>query len=217
MSSLITNRFALSDLQFKDINIDTELTNDTIRDTSILKKLTGGRKQPIRIERKNQHAYDTTLYAKLFFNTNSINKTIDQTSAYYRRAVIISFPNMFEGIKDDPYLLTKLITKEELSAIFNILMIALRNILKNKGIHLNEKTIEERRIKNEIATDPVKSFLDDAIDEESVETDWITKGDFYDAYVKFCIKHKIPQKPIEAFGKILKKIGYTESKKRRKK
>lgn len=40
--SLIKDRFALSDLENKSINIDTELSTAIIKDTSLLKKLTGG-------------------------------------------------------------------------------------------------------------------------------------------------------------------------------
>jgi phage/plasmid-associated DNA primase len=69
---MLTDRFALADLENKDLNIDNELGNQTIRDTAILKRLTGGSRQPIRIQRKNQRAYDATLYAKLFFNANKI-------------------------------------------------------------------------------------------------------------------------------------------------
>jgi len=67
---MLKNMFALSDLENKDINIDTELSSATIEDSAILKKLTG--RQPIRIERKHQRAYDTILHAKLFFNANKI-------------------------------------------------------------------------------------------------------------------------------------------------
>jgi putative DNA primase/helicase len=72
LSQMLTDRFALADLENKDLNIDNELGNQTIRDTAILKRLTGGSRQPIRIQRKNQRAYDATLYAKLFFNANEI-------------------------------------------------------------------------------------------------------------------------------------------------
>ena len=66
LHSLVSNRFALADLENKDVNVDTELSSSTINDMSILKKLTG--RQPIRIERKGQHAYDALLWAKQFFN-----------------------------------------------------------------------------------------------------------------------------------------------------
>ena len=124
--------FALSDLENKDINIDTELSSATIEYSAILKKLTG--RQPIRIERKHQRAYDTILHAKLFFSANKIPQTADESDADYRRKIVLSFPNTFEGQNDDPDLLAKLTTEEELSGIFNILMTALRNILlRNNG------------------------------------------------------------------------------------
>jgi len=69
LSSMLEDMFALSDLEGKSVNIDTELTSTTIRDT-VLKKLTG--RQPTRIQRKNQRAYDTILHAKLFFSANKI-------------------------------------------------------------------------------------------------------------------------------------------------
>lgn len=89
--SLLDNRFALADLENKDVNIDTELSSATVKDTAILKKLTGS-KQPVRIERKNQRAYDTNLHAKLFFNANKIPPTDDNSDAHFRRQIIISFP-----------------------------------------------------------------------------------------------------------------------------
>ncbi len=208
LSSLIDNRFALSDLDHKDINVDTEVSSyAAIKDISILKKLTGGRKQPIRIEQKYQKAHDTILYAKLFFNANTLQDVPNQTSAEYRREIIISFPNTFEGKSDDPYLLQKLSSKEELSAIFNILMQALRNLLKN-GIYFNEKTIDDKRLKHERAVNPVKVFIDEAIDEESTEIDYVIKADLYNAYKRYCKQYSIAVKSIESFGKDLKNLRW---------
>ena len=89
-----------------------------IKDASILKKLTGGRKQPIRIEQKYQKAYDVYVHSKLFFNANTIIQFPNPTTADYRREIIISFPNTFEGKNNDPHLIDKLSSKEEVSGIF---------------------------------------------------------------------------------------------------
>ena len=144
LSSMQEDRFALSDLEGKTVNIDTELTSTTIRDASVLKKLTG--RQATRIQRKNQRPYDTLLYANLFFSANRIPATYDESDAYYRRKVILGFPNRFEGNKDDPDLIKKLTTEEELSGILNVLLIALRRSLTCNGIFVKEKTIEQRRL-----------------------------------------------------------------------
>ncbi len=78
-----------------------EVLYESIRDTAILKRLTGGSRQRIRIQRKNQRAYDTVLYAKLFFNANKIPNSEDESDAYNRRVIIITFPNRFEGALAD--------------------------------------------------------------------------------------------------------------------
>ena len=200
--AMIINAFALSDLENKDVNIDTELSSATIHDSAILKKLTG--RQPIRIERKNQRAYDAQLHAKLFFSANKIPQSTDDSDAYYRRNIILSFPNKFEGDKEDQDLLKKLTTEEELSAIFNILMIALRNMLKNKRIFINEKTIQDRREKYELVSRPVECFKKDAIAEDSTEFDNTTKEDLYRAYEIFAKRNKLAIESKENFGKILK-------------
>ncbi len=205
LPAMLNNRFALADLENKDVNIDSELPFTTIKETSILKKLTSGSKQPIRIERKNQEAYDTRLYAKLFFNANRIPESMDMSDAYNRRMIITSFPNLFDGKNADPYLLSKLTTKEELSGIFNVCMIALRRIIRNKELYVNEKTIEERRIKYERNVNPVKAFLEEAIAEDSTADTQISKKALHDAYVVFCNKYTLPTEKYDHFCKILKK------------
>ncbi|MGA9150946.1 MAG: hypothetical protein WBZ36_10220 [Candidatus Nitrosopolaris sp.] len=53
----------------------------------------------------------------------------------------MSFPNKFDGNKNDPDLIKNLTTEEELSGIFNVLMVALKRVLNQKRIFVKEKTI----------------------------------------------------------------------------
>jgi putative DNA primase/helicase len=201
LSSMIKNHFALSDLENKYINIDTELPSTTIHDTTVLKKLTG--RQPVRIERKNQRAYDTTLYAKLIFSANKIPETEDESDAYYRRETIISFPNRFEGDNQDPNLLKKLTTEEEISGIFNVVITALRTLLRNESIFVNEKTIEQRRQRHQLAVNPIQYFLIDVIAEDSTESDQTLKDTLYEAYIRFCNQHKLAVESKENLSRTL--------------
>ncbi len=196
--------FALSDLEHKDVNIDNELAGQTIKESAVLKRLTGGSRQRIRIQRKNQKAYDTTLYAKLFFNANAMPDSADTSDAYNRRVLIIVFPNRFEGETEDKQLISKLTTEEEKSGIFNILMAELRRIRATKQLYLNEKTIEERRLKYERAVNPVKAFLEEAVAEDSTTDNVISKTEFHDAYVLYCNKYALPPQKYDYFCKILK-------------
>ena len=199
---MLKNRFALSDLENKYVNIDTELSSTTLHDTALLKMVTG--RQPVRIERKNQRAYDVILYAKLIFSANKIPETEDESDAYFRREIIISFPNRFEDGKGaDPCLIKKSTTEEEMSGIFNILVMTLRRVL-NKGIFSKEKSIEQRRERHGLAVNPIGCFRREALAEDSVETDKTTKESLYQAYKRFCQEHNLAVESKENFGKILK-------------
>ena len=82
----------------------------------------------------------------------------------------------------------------------------LRRILKNnKGVFVNEKTINERREKYELVLDPIGSFIEQAVAEDSTESDRVTKDDLYRAYARFCKEKRLAVESKENFGKILKK------------
>jgi phage/plasmid-associated DNA primase len=86
------------------------------------------------------------------------------SDAYNRRVIIITFTNRFEGALEDKQPITKLTTESEKSGIFNLLMNALRQIRQNKDIYVNEKTIEERRLKYLRAHNSIGAFMEEVID-----------------------------------------------------
>lgn len=141
----------------------------------------------------------------MFFSANRIPETYDESDAYFRRKVILGFPNRFEGKRDDPDLIKKLTTESELSAIFNILMIALRRLLRDNNIFVKDKTIEQRRERYILAASPIDAFLEDAVAEDSVESDEVTKEALYQAYKRFSNDHSLAVLSKEIFGKNLKR------------
>jgi putative DNA primase/helicase len=112
---------------------------------------------------------------------------------------------MFEGKNDDPDLLAKLTTEEELSSIFNVLMVALQRLLKNNGVFVNEKTIHTRREKYEMAANPIGSFIEHMVAKDSIESDKVAKDELYQAYQRYCKENKLAVESKENLGKILKK------------
>ena len=210
LTQLLTNRFACWDLENKDANIDNELTHSTITGTATIKRLTGGSRQPVRIEQKNVKAHDAILYAKLFFNANKMPLSDDDSDAYNRRVIIIAFPRRFDGVKEDRHLTAKLSTDEELSGIFNVLMIALRRIRKTKEIYEHEKSIEQKAIKYQMAVDPIEAFLDEAISPQSIVDDRTEKQTLHNAYERFCKKHQLPILKYDTFCKHIKNKDYAD-------
>jgi putative DNA primase/helicase len=203
LTQMQDNRFALSDLEGKNVNIDNELAGQTIKETAVLKRLTGGSRQPVRIERKNEKAYDAILYAKLVFCANKIPVSQDDSVAYHRRPVILSFPKTFDGEAEDPDLPKKLTTEQELSGIFNIAMRALRRIRKTKQLYVNERSVQERQEKYERATNPVRAFIKEAISEESTESHVCPKAYIYGMYNLYCSEHGLPFEGYQNFCKCM--------------
>ncbi len=121
-------------------------------------------------------------------------------------------PNKFEGKNEDPLLLEKLTSSQEVYGIFNILMKALRAIMQKNRIYLNAKTIKERRLQHDRAFNPVKAFVDEAISEESVEIDFTLKEDMYRAFRKYIRKYTLASESKEAFGKDLMNLKLEECK-----
>lgn len=213
IKAMLERPFALYDLVGKNCNLDSELSTGRIEDTATLKKITG--QQLVRVEQKNQKAFDARLYAKVWLNANKMPYSSDQTNAWYRRNIIIATPNTFDVKKDpiqrikkiDINLIDKLTTKEELSGIFNVLMTNLRRVLKHKEIFVNAKTIEDRRAKYQLAADPIGAFIDKAINPViDLETENNTIKDvMYVAYSEFCSTNNLSAVKKEAFGKTLRK------------
>jgi putative DNA primase/helicase len=224
LATLLNNRFAKKELEGKNVNIDMEMSKATINDMGVLKELTG--QQPVRIEPKHLPAYSTRLWAKLFFSTNEMPEMMDFSDGHYRREVVISFPYQFEEVNTeqeeaeieaaikatggsnrriaDPTLKGILTAPEELSGIFNALMIPLRNrILKDKPLYVDAKTIQDRRRKHELISDHIRAFFNDAIEPDVDGA--VTKEGLYQAYRKFCRFQRLPIESYDQFCKLVKK------------
>jgi P4 family phage/plasmid primase-like protien len=219
LETLQNNRFAKSHLIGKDINIDPELSSGRIKDLAALKELTG--QIPIFVEAKGKDGYEARLHTKHFLSANEYPSIDDDTDAHHRREIITSFPYTYELIaqeqqkswngkleevrKADPRLGEKLTTKKELSGIFNILMDSLRTVLKNDGIYLSAKTVEQRRTKSKIATNSIGEFQKRAIAKDSIyDQDVLTKENTYSAYKQFCRDNGVVYESQQKFGRNMK-------------
>jgi putative DNA primase/helicase len=154
LNDITKDMFALVGLERKDLNIDNEPSGGVIKNSAILKKLTG--QEDIRVRDLYTKAHDAKLHAKLWFSTNDIPDIPDESIGRFRREVVIMFPYTFKPNPDpnnpmekleDPELEEKLTTDEELSGIFNMLMDELHDILykQNKRVYIDMQDIEARK------------------------------------------------------------------------
>ena len=88
-------------------------------------------------------------------------------------------------------------------------------IIKTQRVHINEKTINERREKAELTHDPINAFINDAISKDSGILDFVIVQELYAAYGRFCKYNRLPMQNNDRFGEILKKNPYNYQKDRK--
>ncbi|MFY9796586.1 MAG: DUF5906 domain-containing protein [Candidatus Nitrosopolaris sp.] len=123
--------------------LSQEKKNDKLTNTGPFKMLVAG--DPMKAEKKHSQPFDFENYAKLFFSANEIPQPEDKTYAYFRRWMIFFFENVFEGDDNDPNLIDKLTTQEEMSGLLNLALISLKQLIKDNGfIHIDDITKIEK-------------------------------------------------------------------------
>lgn len=147
-------RFATAELYGKLANIDADLSKKALKNTGILKKLTGG--DYIPTEKKFRSPFQFVSNTKLLFSANEIPITEDETDAFFSCLIIINFPNQFVGKKDDPYLF--ITTDEELSGLLRIILRRLPRVLK-EGISTTSSSIDENYKKYILSSTPVRDGI----------------------------------------------------------
>lgn len=211
------DKFAVSHLVNKDVNIDIEVNSKTIKDISKLKRLTGS--HAIWVQEKGEKGFDARIHAKIWLSGNNL-KITDGSGASDRRLRFISFKRRFEANEADKNLKDRLIATE-LPGIFNMLMRNLRMLLKTKTIRVHERDIDERIVKNAMVQAPIKYFIEEytvvADGLEPRERD-VDKVRVHKSFEGFCDKHGLPKTGYQQFCGILKKeYGWVDWKPRTEK
>ena len=203
---LLDRPFASAKLFGKMANIDADLSSDALKDTGLLKKLTGGDRIPA--EDKFKPLFDFDNHAKLIFSANKIPKTPDESDAFYARLIIINFPNQFLGSKDNSHLKHELTSESEMSALLSHVLRRLPRVLE-RGIATPHSTIDENYIKYTESSDPIRLFVETSIDRTSQEAKetYEPKVDVYEAYGRFCAEKRLGKESSETFSRRLKKEG----------
>ena len=162
--------------------------------TSMLKKLSDN--SLIGYEMKGKQPFDEYNYAKLLIASNALPITTDTTDGFWRRCLVIDFPNQFVEGRD--------IIKEIPNIEFNNLARKCCRILKEllkEGKFSNEGSIEERAKKYIMASNPLPLFIQRKC---KLAPDLYNRyGELYNEYLQWLKKHKKRQITKKEFSKLL--------------
>jgi P4 family phage/plasmid primase-like protien len=199
LQDLEEHRFAKADLHTKLANIYADLPDKALHKTGTFKMLTG--RDLITAEHKFQRSFHFVNYSKLLFSANKVPEAYDDTNAFFRRWIIIVFPNEFiPGNGADPHILEKITTEEELSGLLNKILIAMRR-LKKTGHFSHSKTTEEIREDYIRKSSPIAAFIMDCLEVDSDA--FIEKKALYSEFAEYCRGRSLPTVVQDTFFKNL--------------
>lgn len=174
------NRFAAADLWNKLANIGSEPTKGWF-DPELFKKLTG--EDLVRFERKHRDAFHGHNYAKMIFSANELPQVTENTYAFWRRWIVIEFPNRF---KPDPDFFDRTFTPDEIEGVIICALHAFRMVLERKGF--TEQGTRDPREEWLARSNPVykvvKRMLSDGLIEFTPDG-FVVKKDLYELYKRY--------------------------------
>jgi len=149
---ILNSRFEVAKLYKKLVCLMGETNFTELSKTSLLKRLAGG--DTIGYEFKNKDPFDDYNYAKIIIATNSLPITTDKTRGFYRRWLIVDFPNEFNEKKD----VLAEIPSEEYNNLSKKCIEILKELMVRREFS-NEGTISERQKRYEERSNPVAQFI----------------------------------------------------------
>lgn len=180
------DRFAGADLHGKLVNIAGDLDKKAIQNTGTFKMFTGG--DTVRVQRKNQAAFNMINFAKFIFSTNILPPVGDNTTGFFRRPEILHANNTFTINAQDENLLKASLSPEELSGLFNAVVPRLNRLIKAKH-YTNETKVDVMAHDYVAASEPTRAFVERHLVETATASEdgaRISKPELYARYVKFC-------------------------------
>jgi putative DNA primase/helicase len=181
LRSFQNNRFAKALLFEKLLNVSREVDESTIRETSVLKELTGG--DLITAEEKFKTPFSFTNHAKILIQANSIPATADKTDAFYRRDYIIEFPNQFKRGENAIPDFIDTIPQRELEGFAYKLLKVLKKLCRNNFNFSCQPSIEEIEKQHERLSNPLDVFLKKHV--KACGDCYITVREFKSKFLKF--------------------------------
>lgn len=199
LEALSKSRFETAKLYKKLLALMGETNFSLLSNTSLMKRLTG--EDLIGYEFKNKNPFDAYNTAKLVIATNTLPQTTDRTRGFYRRWMIIDFPNEFENKRD----ILSEVPEEEFENLARKTIGILRELIINRKFTY-EGTLDEKQKVYEDKSNPLVGFI-----KESCKKDFdaeIPLYVLYDTFLTYLSQRRLRKQTKREFSASLKEEGF---------
>jgi len=183
LQELAEHRFKRAELQGKLVNMFADLDAAALERSSYFKMIVTG--DEIDAERKYGHPFTFKPFSRLIFSANAMPASYDRSKAFYRRWLIVPFPNCFEGDDADRDMLNKITTSQELSGLLNLAIEYLRK-LTARGYFDEPATVVKAMNIYKQTSDPMAAFLEECCYTDDDKVLEVGKTALYEAYTEYC-------------------------------
>ena len=196
------DRFRTAELFGKLVNVGDDIGDEFIANPAIFKKVVSGDR--ITAERKGQHPFEFSNYAKLLFSANNIPRIKDKTGAVLDRLVIVPFNASFSKSDTDydPHIKYKLRSESAMEYLIQVSIDGLKRVLSNNGFTICNKVQTELDEYNE-QNNPIIGFIKE-LDVEIDINNQPTK-EVYARYKLYCNDNNFTPLSAIEFSKYVKK------------
>lgn len=183
LEEISKDRFSTMQLSGKLVNAHPDLSANDIVDTSIFKTVVTETRLTGQGKGKDKIMFDNICTH--IFACNKLPYVEEDETAYFRRFLQVTFPNVFDGVGDDKDILNKITTVSEKSGFFNFCMIGLRALLEHgEYCYLETTNSNEKRYLDK--SNPVARFFNERTATSVNDT---PKDVIYWGYVQWCAEN----------------------------
>lgn len=175
----LCDRFTTASLLFKILNTCGDISSTALKDTSVIKQLTGD--DDIKAEYKGGAIFFFRNHAKMLFSCNELPVILDEKSnGFYRRLLIVKFTESGEFI---PGLAEKLANEREIETVISHLVKSYKRAIQRGSLFESRESIGDvSALRHD--SDTVSAFLEDWTVKEAGQK--IPRNDLYSYYEEYC-------------------------------
>jgi len=183
LQDLCMNRFSQALLYHKLANIYADIPSRPLEYTGYFKMLTG--EDLISADRKFKERVTFRSYAKLLFSANELPEVSDMTDAFWRRWIIVEFPNKFD---DNPDFFEEAFPEEVIEKIIVLSLVAFTDVWVKRRFSIEGEAsdFKERWLRK---SNSIYAYVKTGLEEGRLTLEreaYTPSEELYQDYAEFC-------------------------------